>query len=113
MFQPLEDAAASFTAARANYLAAAGAGDAESAVAALADAFNHANAILVFLGLVAPYECGQCPACRANAAVAASADDAYRQAAEQSAALSGTDEDTARRLLSTVFDTTTTPEESA
>ena len=70
MFQPLATAVRAFETARADYIAAAKAQDAEAAYEALADAVAAADAVLVFLGYVEPYACGECDACKANAAVA-------------------------------------------
>lgn len=95
MFQPLATAAQAFTAARADYIDAVKANRAEAAHEALADAIAAADALLTFIGLVEPYACGECAACKANAAVSE-------------------DEDTFRRLLSSVdFDAAVNPEESA
>jgi hypothetical protein len=101
VFQPLSDAVESFAAARDAYIAAVNAQDPDAAVAAMYEAFAQANAVLVFVGLVPPYECGECANCKANAAHAAEA------------VLLTDDEDaTARRLLGSV-NFRINPEESA
>jgi hypothetical protein len=68
MFKPLASASKAFEAARSAHIAAVQAGDADAAHEALAEAVSAADAVLVFLGYVEPYACGECDACKANAA---------------------------------------------
>jgi hypothetical protein len=91
VFQPLSDAAETFAAARDRYMAALAAQDAEAAILAMQEAFANANAILVFVGLVPPYACGECTNCQSNAAHAA-----------ESVPLTDDEDETARRLLGSV-----------
>jgi hypothetical protein len=91
VFQPLADAAETFAVARDRYAYAVKARANEAATDALYEAVTTANQILVFLGLIPAYACGECANCKANAAHAA---DAVH--------LSDDEDETARRLLGSV-----------
>lgn len=116
MYQPLEDAAFAFADARDTYIEAAKTPDdpdaSTRAVQALISALAHADAILSFLGFIDPYECGECPSCKAKAAArrdemqaAVDADPVLSPTGPLGPHLTPAEEALARKLLAEAFGT--------
>lgn len=110
MFEPLAQTADEFAMARLDYIEASKAQDAELALDALVRAVQAADAILIFLGMVDPAECGECDGCKARAAARraemeeAIENDPALSVKDNGPLLSEDDEATARRLLAAIFD---------
>lgn len=109
MFKPLSDSAEQFQIARDDYLEASKAQNAEAAIDALVRGMQAADAILVFLGYVEPFECGECDACQANGAArraemeAALENDPDLSIRDNGPLLDPAQEAAARKLLLDVF----------
>jgi hypothetical protein len=119
VFQPLAHAADDFAIARDDYLEASAEQNAEAAVDALIRAVQAADAVLSFLGFIEPYECGDCPACKARGAerraemeAAVEADPAL-SVKDNGPLMSPDEEARVRRLLADVFGPNVTPDEAA
>jgi hypothetical protein len=119
MFKPLQDTAEAFQIARDDYLEASREQNAEAAIDALVRAVASADAILVHLGYVEPYECGDCEGCKAAGAArreemqAAVENDPDLSTSAHGALLSDEDNAAARTLLASVFNDPAGDEDAA